>query len=96
MAKLKLPALADDRQIEMTVELPTAVHRDLVAYADVFAQEHGQTVEPDKLIPLMLEQFMATDQYFTRVRGARKKNGRRKGQTQADQRQADPTSVMSE
>jgi hypothetical protein len=82
MAKLKLPALADDRQIEMTVELPAAVHRDLVAYAEVFADEHGQTVEADKLIPLMLEQFMATDQYFARARGTKRRNGRRKEQAQ--------------
>jgi hypothetical protein len=42
---------------------PAAVHGDLVAYAEIFAQEHGQTVEPAKLVPLMLARFMSTDQY---------------------------------
>ena len=33
MAKLKLGAIADDKPVKLTVELPAAVHRDLVAYA---------------------------------------------------------------
>jgi hypothetical protein len=53
MAKLKLSAIPDDRPVKLTVELPGAVHRDLVAYAEVFAQEHGQKVEPAKLVPSM-------------------------------------------
>ena len=31
MAKLKLSAVPDDRPVKLTVELPAAVHRDLVA-----------------------------------------------------------------
>jgi hypothetical protein len=34
MAKLKLGAIADDRAVKLTVELPAAVHRDLLAHAD--------------------------------------------------------------
>ena len=30
MAKLKLSAIPDDRPVKLTVELPAAVHRDLV------------------------------------------------------------------
>ncbi len=33
MTKLKLGPLADDKPVKMSVELPAAVHRDLVAYA---------------------------------------------------------------
>ena len=33
MAKLKLGAIADDKPVKLTVELPAAVHRDLLAYA---------------------------------------------------------------
>ena len=68
MAKLKLSAIPDDRPVKLTVELPAAVHRDLVAYAEVFAQEHGQTVEPVKLVPSMLARFMSTDRAFVRAR----------------------------
>ena len=32
MMKLKLGPLADDRPVKLAVELPAAVHRDLVAY----------------------------------------------------------------
>ncbi len=40
MAKLKLSAIADDRPVKITVELPAAVHRDLVAYAGYLNSQH--------------------------------------------------------
>ena len=44
MAKLKLGAIADDKPVKLTVELPAAVHRDLLAYAEVLARETGQSI----------------------------------------------------
>jgi hypothetical protein len=75
MTKLKLSAIPDDRPFKVTVELPGAVHRDLVAYAEVFAQEHGQQVEPAKLVPSMLARFMSTDRAFVRARRAKSEVG---------------------
>jgi hypothetical protein len=40
MAKLKLGPIADDRPVKLTIELPAAVHRDLVAYADYLNSQH--------------------------------------------------------
>jgi len=69
MAKLKLGPIADDRPVKLTIELPAAVHRDLVAYAEVLGRETGQPVgEPAKLIAPMVERFMATDRAFAKVR----------------------------
>jgi hypothetical protein len=42
MAKLKLGAIADDKPVKLTVELPGAVHRDLLAYAKALAREIGE------------------------------------------------------
>lgn len=50
MVKLKLSAVPEDRPVKLTVELPAAVHRDLVAYADLLARESGQKIEPAKLV----------------------------------------------
>ncbi len=75
MAKLKLSAIPDERPVKLAVELPGAVHRDLVAYAEVFAQEHGQKVEPAKLVPSMLARFMSTDRAFVRARRAKSNAG---------------------
>jgi len=71
MTKLKLTTIPDDKPVRLTVELPAAVHRDLAAYAEIFTREHGQTVEPAKLVPLMLARFMSTDLVFTRARRAK-------------------------
>ena len=70
MPKLKLGPLADDKPVKLTVELPAAVHRDLVAYAELLGIETGQTVpDPGKLVGPMLARFMATDRAFARARG---------------------------
>lgn len=71
MAKLKLGAIADEKPVKLTVELPAVLHRNLLAYADVLARETGQgIVEPTKLIAPMLARFMATDRAFTKIRRA--------------------------
>jgi hypothetical protein len=69
MAKLKIAALPDDKPVKLSLELPAAVHRDLVAYADILARESGHTVsDPTKLIAPMLARFMATDRAFAKSR----------------------------
>lgn len=72
MPKLKLGALADDKPVKITLELPATVHRDLLAYAEALAGETGHAIpEPSKLIAPMLERFMATDRVFARTRRSR-------------------------
>jgi hypothetical protein len=73
MAPLKLGAIADDKPIKLTVELPAAIHRDLVAYADLLGRETGQaTIEPAKLVAPMLARFIAGDRAFVKLRSATK------------------------
>ncbi|HQS44912.1 MAG: hypothetical protein B7Y12_01135 [Rhizobiales bacterium 24-66-13] len=69
MTKLKLGPIADEKPVKLTVELPAAVHRDLVAYAEVLSRTTGQaTSDPAKLIVPMIEHFMATDRAFVKAR----------------------------
>lgn len=68
MTKLKLGAILNERPVKLTVELPAAVHRDLVAYAELLGRETGQAVEPVRLIAPMLARFMATDRGFAKTR----------------------------
>ena len=70
MTKLKLGVIADERPIRLTIELPAATHRDLVAYADVLATETGTRIEPAKLIAPMLARFIASDRAFAKARRA--------------------------
>lgn len=70
MAKLKLGPLVDDKPVRLTVELPAPVHRDLVAYAEIFGRETGQAAEPVKLIAPILARFIATDREFAKARRA--------------------------
>lgn len=73
MTKLKLSAIEDEKPVRVSVTLPAALHRDLVAYAQVLAQNAGQKIEPEKLIAPMLEKFIASDRAFAKARrGAQK------------------------
>ena len=69
MAKLKLGAIADDKPVKLTVELPAVVHRDLLAYAAALERETERPVsDPGKLIAPVLARFMATDRGFAKRR----------------------------
>lgn len=68
MTKLKLAPIQDDKPVRLTVSLPAALHRDLIAYAEILAREAGKAVEPAKLIAPMLEKFIASDRAFARAR----------------------------
>lgn len=70
MTTLKLGPLDEDRPVKLTVELPAAVHRDLVAYGEALARETGEAkpIEPSRLVPPMLSRFMASDRGFKKER----------------------------
>jgi hypothetical protein len=69
MSKLKLGSIEDDKPVKLTIELPAAVHRNLIAYAAAIGRESGQPApDPTKIVAPMIERFMATDRAFARVR----------------------------
>jgi hypothetical protein len=70
--------------VKLTIELPAAVHRDLVAYGNALGRETSQeVVEPAKLIGPMLARFMATDRAFAPAI----RNLRHSGRSQDEQTQ---------
>ncbi len=68
MVTLKLGSIRDEKPVRITAELPAAVHRDLVAYAELLGRETGQSIKPVQLVAPMLARFMATDRGFTKTR----------------------------
>jgi len=73
--KLKLSAIPDDKPVKLTLELPAAIHRDLVAYAEVLSRQTGQKLEPAKLVAPMLVRFMSTDRAFARLQREKRATG---------------------
>lgn len=74
MTKLKLAGIDDDKPVKLTVMLPAALHRNLVAYAEILANETGKSVEPAKLIAPMLEKFIASDRGFAKTQSCAKRS----------------------
>lgn len=71
MTKLKLGPIEDDKPVKITLELPAALHRNLVAYAEILGSGAGQApTDPVRLVVPMLERFIATDRRFAKVRRA--------------------------
>lgn len=69
MAKLRLGTVESDKPVRLTIELPAAVHRDLLNYSEAHARETGQpALDPAKLVSPMIERFMATDRAFAKAR----------------------------
>lgn len=69
MTKLKLAALVDEKPVKVTIEIPAALHRNLVQYAQVLAHEQGRPIDDaTKLIVPMVERFIATDRGFSRAK----------------------------
>jgi len=69
MAKLKLGPILDEKPVRLTIELPAAVFRDLADYAAILAQTMGKSApEPSKLVPPIIQRFIATDREFIRAR----------------------------
>lgn len=72
MSKLKLGPIEDDTPVKVTVELPAALHRDLLEYGKQLAAEtNSKVAEPGKLIVPMVGRFMDSDRGFTRGRKSR-------------------------
>ena len=74
MTKLKLASVQDEKPVKLSVAVPAALHRDLVAYAEILSRESGKPIEASKLIAPMLEKFIASDREFAKARGAQGKS----------------------
>ncbi|MGY8681548.1 DUF2274 domain-containing protein [Bradyrhizobium sp. UFLA05-153] len=72
MTRLKIGAIADDKPVRIAIDLPGAVHRDLILYAEILSRETGQKIsDPNKLAAPMVARFMATDRAFAKARKRR-------------------------
>ena len=69
MTRLKLADLADEKPVRLTVELSARLHRELMAYAIALnAGEAKGAPPPERLIPPMIERFIATDRSYIKAR----------------------------
>lgn len=69
MTRLKLSDLADEKPVKLTVELSGKLHRDLTRYAvAVNGGNANGAPSAERLIPAMIERFMATDRAFAKAR----------------------------
>lgn len=68
MSRLRLGPIGDDKPIKISIDLPAAIHRDLLSYGKAHAAENGlgAPLPVERLIGPMLEKFMASDRGFRR------------------------------
>lgn len=69
MTRLKLSDLADEKSLRIAVELPARLHRELLAYAVALNDGEAKGApSPERLIPVMIERFIATDRSYSKAR----------------------------
>lgn len=70
MSRLRLGPITDDKPVKLSIELPGALYRDLLAYAAVHAKATGldEPLAPERIAVPMIERFMATDRGFASAR----------------------------
>ena len=69
MPKLKLHAIDDAKPVRLNIELPAALHKDLLAYSEILGREMGKTaIQPAKLVVAMLKYFVENDRAFAKAR----------------------------
>lgn len=69
MTRLKFADLSDEKPVKLTIEVSSRLHRELLAYG--LAINSGDTRDaptPERLIPPIIERFIATDRSFTKSR----------------------------
>ncbi|WP_298166265.1 DUF2274 domain-containing protein [Novosphingobium sp.] len=67
----RLSDLTDEKPLRITVELPARLHRELLAYAVAMNDgEANGAPPPERLIPPMIERFIATDRSYSKRRHA--------------------------
>ncbi|TAJ79699.1 MAG: DUF2274 domain-containing protein [Sphingobium sp.] len=69
MTRLKLADLADEKPMRLTVEVSARLHRELLAYAIALNGGDAKGAPPpERLIPPMIQRFIATDRSFAKTR----------------------------
>lgn len=74
MTKLRLGPMEDEKAVRLTLDLPAALYRDLVAYAEIMAKQANlaESYQPSRLVVPMLTKFMRQDREFRRLRSQKK------------------------
>lgn len=69
MTRLKLEDLADEKPVRLTIEVSARLHREMLAYATTLNGGDAKGAPtPERLIPPMIDRFIATDRDYGRQR----------------------------
>mgnify|MGYP001457219986 FL=1 len=69
MTRLKLEDLADEKPVRLTVEVSARLHRGMLGYAAALNGGDAKGAPtPERLIPPMIERFIATDRSYAKTR----------------------------
>lgn len=68
MTRLTLADLEDAKPVRLTIEVPARLHRKLLAYAIALNGGDSKSAPaPERLIPPMIERFIANDRSFAKT-----------------------------
>lgn len=70
MTKLRLGPIVEEKPVKLTIELSGALMRELGDYAAVHARltNLAAPLSPERIVPPMIERFIASDREFSKQR----------------------------
>lgn len=70
MTKLRLGPIVDEKPVKLTLEITGELMREIGDYAQVHAKlmELASPLPPERIIPAMIERFIAGDREFSKQR----------------------------
>lgn len=72
MTRLTLADLADEKPVRLNVELSARLHRELLAYGIAINNGDAKGAPtPERLVPPMIERFIANDRSYAKTRNTR-------------------------
>jgi hypothetical protein len=64
MATIKIPKLGENKEVPSRVIFPKRVHNLLIKYSDAYEVSYGEKVQPEKLVPVIVEEYLRNDHGF--------------------------------
>jgi len=64
MATIKIPKLGEKKEVQSKINFPKRVHDLLIKYSDAYEVSYGEKVQPEKLVPVIVEEYLRNDHGF--------------------------------
>jgi hypothetical protein len=64
MSAIRIPRLGENKEVQAKVTFPKRLYDLLIKYAEAYEAAYGEKVQPEKLVPVIVEDYLRKDHGF--------------------------------